>query len=146
MLTEMTVSQLKTLAEENEISLDTVKEHSGKTRPTKADWIACLQENEVGPPWQPSDRATSPARLTREGLLAGVPDTQIRRAITEKFPEYRAVKIAVSVYRRELKGKGMIDADNQVTAEGREMLARETAEIPEEPTAEETPEKAQEAA
>ena len=58
--------------------------------------------------WKPSARATNPAKLTREGLLAGIPDDEIRAVLSATFPDYGAVKIAVSVYRRELIKKGLL--------------------------------------
>lgn len=59
-------------------------------------------------PWN-SEEARTPADLTRAGLLANIPDEEIRAAVAERFPDYKALGICVSVYRRELKKKGLLE-------------------------------------
>lgn len=49
-----------------------------------------------------------PANLVRAGILAGLENAEIVKVLRETFPDYRAYKIACSVYRRELKAKGEI--------------------------------------
>jgi len=49
-----------------------------------------------------------PADLVRAGILAGLENPEIVKVLRETFPDYRAYKIACSVYRRELKKKGEI--------------------------------------
>ncbi len=55
-----------------------------------------------------SEEAKTPAALTRAGLLAGVPDAEIRTAVSERFPGYKALDICVTVYRRELRKQGLL--------------------------------------
>ena len=55
-----------------------------------------------------SEEAKTPAALTRAGLLAGIPDAEIRAAVSERFPDYKALDICVTVYRRELRKKGLL--------------------------------------
>ena len=55
-----------------------------------------------------SEEAKTPAELTRAGLLAGIPDAEIRAAVSERFPDYKALDICVTVYRRELRKKGLL--------------------------------------
>jgi predicted SprT family Zn-dependent metalloprotease len=52
--------------------------------------------------------AKRPADLVRAGILAGLENPEIVKVLRETFPDYRAYKIACSVYRRELKAKGEI--------------------------------------
>lgn len=63
----------------------------------------------TGPPsWNSGDAQTA-AALTRAGLLAGASEEEIRAAAAQRFPDYRALEICVSVYRRELKKKGLLE-------------------------------------
>ena len=55
-----------------------------------------------------SEETKTPADLTRAGLLAGIPDAEIRAAVSERFPGYKALDICVTVYRRELRKKGLL--------------------------------------
>ena len=52
--------------------------------------------------------AKRPSQLVRAGILAGLENPEIVKVLRETFPDYRAYKIACSVYRRELKAKGEI--------------------------------------
>ena len=52
--------------------------------------------------------AKTPAALTRAALLAKVPDAEIKAAVAKRFPGYKALDICVSVYRRELRKKGLL--------------------------------------
>ena len=56
-----------------------------------------------------SGEAQSAAALTRAGLLAGAPEEEIRAAAAQRFPDYGALDICVSVYRRELQKKGLLE-------------------------------------
>ena len=56
-----------------------------------------------------SGEAKSAAALTRAGLLAGAAEEEIRAAAAERFPDYGALDICVSVYRRELQKKGLLE-------------------------------------
>ncbi len=55
-----------------------------------------------------SEEAKTPAALTRAALLARVPDAEIKAAVAKRFPGYKALDICVSVYRRELRKKGLL--------------------------------------
>ena len=55
-----------------------------------------------------SEEAKTPAALTRAGLLANVPAAEIRAAVAERFPSYKALDICVTVYRRELRKQGLL--------------------------------------
>jgi len=52
--------------------------------------------------------AKRPSQLVKAGILAGLENPEIVKVLRETFPDYRAHKIACSVYRRELKKKGEI--------------------------------------
>ena len=54
-----------------------------------------------------SEEAKTPAAFTRAALLAKVPDAEIKAAVAKRFPGYKALDICVSVYRRELRKKGL---------------------------------------
>ena len=60
------------------------------------------------PKWLSADAQTA-AALTRAGLLAGAAEEEIRAAAAERFPDYGALDICVSVYRRELQKKGLLE-------------------------------------
>ncbi len=107
MFGSMNIKDLRALAEENGITLEMAKEKAGG-RPVKSTWVDLLEEAGVGGAFEPSEESTSPAKLVREGLLAGASDNSIRQALAIHFPDYGAAKIACSVYRRELKGKGLL--------------------------------------
>ena len=55
-----------------------------------------------------SEKANTPAALTRAGLLADIPDAEIKAAVSERFPDYKALDICVTVYRRELRKQGLL--------------------------------------
>ncbi len=55
-----------------------------------------------------SEEAKTPAALTRTALLTKVPDAEIKAAVAKRFPGYKALDICVSVYRRELRKKGLL--------------------------------------
>ena len=55
-----------------------------------------------------SEEAKTPAELTRAGLLAKAPDAEIKAAVSGRFPDYKALDICVTVYRRELRKKGLL--------------------------------------
>ena len=55
-----------------------------------------------------SEEAKTPAALTRAGLLAKAPDAEIKAAVAKRFPDYKALDICVTVYRRELRKKGLV--------------------------------------
>ena len=61
-----------------------------------------------GPATWNSEEAKTPAALTRAALLAKVPDAEIRTVVAKRFPGYKALDICVSVYRRELRKKGLL--------------------------------------
>ena len=61
-----------------------------------------------GPATWNSEEAKTPAALTRAALLTNIPDPEIKAAVAKRFPSYKAVDICVSVYRRELRKKGLL--------------------------------------
>jgi hypothetical protein len=58
--------------------------------------------------WETIPESKNPADLTRQGLLAGISPEAIVSALRTVYPDYKAYKIAVSVYRRELQKKGLL--------------------------------------
>ncbi len=105
-LSDLTVKQLKDLASQRGISPETIREVAGGKTPTKATYLKILSEAGVVA-WDPPE-SKNPADLTRKGLLAGIPDDEIRRAVAARYPDYKALKICVPVYRRELRKKGLL--------------------------------------
>lgn len=65
--------------------------------------------SKVGPTAWNSEEAKTPAALTRAALLVNIPDAEIRAAVAQRFPDYKALDICVTVYRRELRRKGLLE-------------------------------------
>ena len=107
MFEKMNIAAVRVLAEENGITLAMAQEKAGG-RPVKSSWVDLLEEAGVAGAFSPGELSTSPAKMVREGLLAGVSDNSIRMGLAVHFPDYGASKIACSVYRRELIGKGLM--------------------------------------
>lgn len=109
MFAKMNIAAVRTLAEENGITLAMAQAEAGG-RPVKSSWVRLLEKAKVEGAFEPSEESTSPAKMVREGLLRGVSDNSIRRGLLIHFPDYGAGKIACSVYRRELIAKGLLKA------------------------------------
>lgn len=133
-LTERTVKHLRNAAEGFGITYAEAKKANGGKTPTKETWISLIkthpqyaaptQEEKVAEKapiekavkktekalserkaWTPPETENA-AQLCRAGLLAAVPDFQIREVIAGTYPSYGALKICCTVYRRELKARG----------------------------------------
>ena len=56
----------------------------------------------------PDAEFSTPAALVKARLLEGKGKQEIEEEVGKVFPDYGALKIAVGVYRRELKKKGLL--------------------------------------
>lgn len=132
-LNEKTVSELKLIAEDLDMSPTDVKEMTGSTssHPTKTDYIRAIllktsgeassppASTEEAPPaadpeaeW-PITSPKSAAAVYRAGLRNGISREGIEAAVKEFFPTYEAQKIAYSNYRRDLIKKGLLEVKDK---------------------------------
>jgi hypothetical protein len=57
---------------------------------------------------KPDPEFPTPAALVKARLLEGKGKEEIEEEVQKVFPDYGALAICVSVYRRELKKKGLL--------------------------------------